>query len=167
MFSLLKPQPLCTHAHADAHAHTGNRRTFRILFSHGQRQACGKHTVGIMHRTRHVGRPTNPRLNAASTHFSTRPKLSSCPTTPFTVSMGIANETPEYEPVWVGSRMAELIPITLPLTSSKGPPLLPGLTTASVWMTPLIGRPSEGELMTRPRPVRQYRHRISEDQHLV
>ena len=37
---------------------------------------------------------------------------------------------------WAFGRIAVLIPINSPQTFSKGPPLLPGLIGASVWMSP-------------------------------
>mmetsp|Transcript_112086 Transcript_112086/g.222789 ORF Transcript_112086/g.222789 Transcript_112086/m.222789 type:complete len:222 (-) Transcript_112086:541-1206(-) len=58
-----------------------------------------------------------------------------------TVSIGMARPTPEKVPVPV--RMAVFTPTTCPSELSNGPPLLPGLIEASVWITPLIGRPPE------------------------
>jgi hypothetical protein len=40
-----------------------------------------------------------------------------------------------------GEMIALLTPITRPLESSSGPPELPGLTAASVWMTLETSRP--------------------------
>ncbi len=48
------------------------------------------------------------------------------------MSMGIAKPTPALERVEVA--IAALIPITLPSRSTSGPPELPGLIAASVWM---------------------------------
>jgi hypothetical protein len=45
--------------------------------------------------------------------------------------------------------MAVLTPISRPDESSSGPPLLPGLMAASVWMHPWIGRPP-APLTSRP-----------------
>mmetsp|Transcript_15158 Transcript_15158/g.41734 ORF Transcript_15158/g.41734 Transcript_15158/m.41734 type:complete len:231 (-) Transcript_15158:139-831(-) len=56
-----------------------------------------------------------------------------------TVSMGIARPTPANVPLPV--RIAVLMPMTFPSLFINGPPLFPGLMEASVWMTPLIGRP--------------------------
>mmetsp|Transcript_66303 Transcript_66303/g.153993 ORF Transcript_66303/g.153993 Transcript_66303/m.153993 type:complete len:217 (-) Transcript_66303:784-1434(-) len=56
-----------------------------------------------------------------------------------TVSMGMARPTPAKVPLPLN--MAVLTPTTLPSLLSNGPPLLPGLMEASVWMTPLIGLP--------------------------
>ncbi len=55
-----------------------------------------------------------------------------------TSSMGIAKPRP-IEPAAVPTavpevRIEELIPTTLPARSTSGPPLLPGLMAASVWM---------------------------------
>ena len=49
-----------------------------------------------------------------------------------TVLDGIANPMPENSPVL--DLMAVLTPITLPCMSSSGPPELPGLIAASVWI---------------------------------
>ena len=46
----------------------------------------------------------------------------------------IPTETPD------GLKMAVFTPINRPALSSSGPPELPGLMAASVWMTSLIGR---------------------------
>ena len=37
--------------------------------------------------------------------------------------------------------MAVVIPTNRPALSNNGPPELPGLTAALVWITPVIGRP--------------------------
>ena len=63
----------------------------------------------------------------------------SCATVVRTWSLGMAKPTPML-PLWPlrsdpGARaMAELTPITWPCMSSSGPPELPGLIAASVWM---------------------------------
>ncbi len=53
-------------------------------------------------------------------------------------SLGMAKPRPMLPPVVPpvpGTRaMAELTPMTLPLRSSSGPPELPGLIAASVWI---------------------------------
>ena len=60
---------------------------------------------------------------------------------------GIANPTPEFEPefVWIWS----LRPSTWPSPSSSGPPELPGLIAASVWIAPSIVK-LLGAVMLRP-----------------
>ena len=68
--------------------------------------------------------PIHPRL--------TLPFSLSWVTTPFTVSAGIANAMPTDPPD--GETIAVLTPITLPSTSKVGPPELPRLTGASIWM---------------------------------
>jgi hypothetical protein len=62
------------------------------------------------------------------------------------VSTGTAKPTPALVPV--GLKMAEVMPITRPLLSSSGPPELPRLMAASVWMMPVIVRLS-GPSMVR------------------
>jgi hypothetical protein len=57
--------------------------------------------------------------------------------------MPIAKQMPCAQPA-----MAVLMPITLPFASTRGPPELPGLSGASVWMTLSISRPE------RPRKLR-------------
>ena len=49
-----------------------------------------------------------------------------------TMLIGIANPTPWYPPLRVA--IAVLMPITCPDRLTSGPPLLPGLIAASVWM---------------------------------
>ncbi len=49
-----------------------------------------------------------------------------------TVSEGVAKPRPIEPPV--GDRMAVLMPITSPFMSNSGPPELPLLMAASVWM---------------------------------
>ena len=51
-----------------------------------------------------------------------------------TATTGIEKPTPELTPVTLA--MAELIPTTSPARLSSGPPELPGLMAASVWITP-------------------------------
>jgi len=48
--------------------------------------------------------------------------------------------------------MAVLMPMRRPALSSSGPPELPGLIAASVWMTSWIGRPLTDRI-SRPRPL--------------
>ena len=43
-----------------------------------------------------------------------------------------------------GCKIAEFMPIRRPALSSSGPPELPGLMAASVWIRPLSGRPLDG-----------------------
>ena len=45
--------------------------------------------------------------------------------------------------------ICEFTPTTAPRASSSGPPELPGLIAASVWMTSVIAEPS-GAWMSRP-----------------
>ena len=56
----------------------------------------------------------------------------------WTVLDGIANPTPELEPspdaVWLLVSIWSLRPSTWALASSSGPPELPGLMAASVWI---------------------------------
>ncbi len=54
---------------------------------------------------------------------------------------------PSLPPPWLA--ICELTPTTRPLESSSGPPELPGLIAASVWMTSAIVAPS-GAWMSRP-----------------
>mmetsp|Transcript_50337 Transcript_50337/g.100100 ORF Transcript_50337/g.100100 Transcript_50337/m.100100 type:complete len:200 (+) Transcript_50337:1234-1833(+) len=70
-------------------------------------------------------RLTYPCLRIASTFLET-------------VSIGIASPTPADAPLDV--RIAVFTPITRPCESSSGPPEFPGLTDASVWMQPRMGR---------------------------
>jgi len=64
-----------------------------------------------------------------------------------TVSLEIANPTPALDPefVWIWS----FSPSRCPLASSRGPPELPGLIAASVWIAPVIVKPF-GAWMLRP-----------------
>ena len=50
----------------------------------------------------------------------------------------MAKPMPALAPL--GLWMAVFTPMRRPALSSSGPPLLPGLMAASVWMTPLIRR---------------------------
>ena len=70
----------------------------------------------------------------------TCPSRMSCGTAFATLSMGIAKPTPADVPVFVN--MAVFTPITRPLESRRGPPLLPGLMAASVWIPPDIVLPA-------------------------
>jgi len=67
-----------------------------------------------------------------SQEYSTRPFSINSGTTRCTVLAGTAKPTPWNWPVSV--RMAVLTPITVPWESSSGPPELPGLISASIWM---------------------------------
>src|SRR5262249_60077842 len=60
-------------------------------------------------------------------------------TTGLTESIGMAKPMPAFVPE--GERMAVVTPITRPAESSNGPPELPGLMAASVWITLVISRP--------------------------
>ena len=60
--------------------------------------------------------------------------------------MGMANPMPMLP---LGPRIAVLMPTTLPAESSSGPPLLPGLMAASVWIKPSSVR-SFSPRMLRP-----------------
>src|SRR3979411_3214619 len=64
-----------------------------------------------------------------------------------TVFGGIAKPTPALEPelVWIWS----LSPSRWPLASSRGPPELPGLIAASVWIEPVMVK-LFGAWMARP-----------------
>ena len=66
------------------------------------------------------------------------------------VSTGTAKPMPT-EPWPPPVAIWELIPITRPFASSSGPPELPGLIDASVWITSLIWKPS-GAMISRWRP---------------
>src|SRR2546425_2284061 len=56
--------------------------------------------------------------------------------TRFAVLIGMANPMPMFPPD--GVKIAVLMPITRPSESNSGPPELPGLMAASVWMTSSI-----------------------------
>src|SRR5579859_6697184 len=66
---------------------------------------------------------------------------------------GIAKPTPELDPCPVGVVLLVSIwsakPSTLPLPSSSGPPELPGLIGASVWIAPVMVK-LLGAVMLRP-----------------
>ena len=68
--------------------------------------------------------PIHPRV--------TEPCSRSWSTTARTVVAGMANAIPTLPPD--GEKIAVFTPITLPLTSKVGPPELPRLTGASIWM---------------------------------
>mmetsp|Transcript_60779 Transcript_60779/g.181064 ORF Transcript_60779/g.181064 Transcript_60779/m.181064 type:complete len:351 (+) Transcript_60779:258-1310(+) len=91
-----------------------------------------------------TGRRTKPLAMMLSTFFET-------------VSMGMARPTPAKEPLPL--RMAVLTPMTCPSEFSRGPPLLPGLIEASVWTTPLMGRPPWPSIL-RERPLMMPRLRL-------
>mmetsp|Transcript_28635 Transcript_28635/g.72866 ORF Transcript_28635/g.72866 Transcript_28635/m.72866 type:complete len:298 (-) Transcript_28635:467-1360(-) len=80
----------------------------------------------------------------------TLPFAMSCGTTRATVSAGMANPTPTLVPVLV--KMAVLMPTSAPELSSSGPPLLPGLMAASVWMPPGMDDPTS-DLISRLSPL--------------
>ena len=61
--------------------------------------------------------------------------------------IGTANPTLNCE-----RSISVVMPITSPREFSSGPPELPGLIAASVWMMSIIGRPS-GASIDRPRPL--------------
>ena len=71
-----------------------------------------------------IDTPSHPRV--------TLPRSLSCGSTSLAMSMGIAKPMPMEPPV--GLKMAVLIPTASPLMLSRGPPLLPRLIEASVWM---------------------------------
>ena len=82
-----------------------------------------------------------------------RPLLMSDGTTRLTRSAGIAKPMPELLPL--AERIALLTPISRPALSSSGPPELPGLMAASVWITPTTSRKlavgsSRSSALTRP-----------------
>ena len=64
----------------------------------------------------------------------------SCGTTRRTLSMGMAKPTPAEVPVLV--KMAVFTPMRRPRESSSGPPELPGLIAASIWMPPAMVLPA-------------------------
>ena len=72
--------------------------------------------------------------------------------TALTVLLGMAKPTPLSLPwpvlVLEPETICELMPMTSPAESSSGPPELPGLSAASVWITPLMVAPS-GALICR------------------
>ena len=85
--------------------------------------------------------PLNPSSGRSSCPFAI-----SCGTTRFRVSTGMAKLTPALYPVWV--LIDVFMPITRPAESSSGPPELPGLMAASVWIAPRIFRWSAESVMT-------------------
>ena len=72
---------------------------------------------------------------------STWPADSSCGITVLAVSTGTAKPIPTLPPVPLPVAIWELIPTTRPRASSSGPPELPGLSAASVWITLSIRNP--------------------------
>ena len=79
----------------------------------------------------------------------TRPCRTSSPSTKFAVFEAIAKQMP-----WVPRMIAVLMPITSPREDTSGPPELPGLSAASVWMTSSISRP----LRARKRAAERRHH---------
>ena len=89
--------------------------------------------------------------------------------------IGTAKLIPADWPTWL--MIAVFMPITWPRVFSSGPPELPGLIAASVWMIPLIIRPflalsERSRLLTIPeveRPLESERvaqgHDLLADQH--
>jgi hypothetical protein len=73
------------------------------------------------------------------------PFAMSCGTIDRTVSIGIAKPTPADVPVAV--KIAVLTPMTAPRESSSGPPELPGLIAASVWMPPAMTPPAGHDVL--------------------
>ena len=61
------------------------------------------------------------------------------------MSIGMANPMP-----LLPEAIAVLMPMTLPSASSSGPPELPGLIAASVWMRLLRGLSEPSVVMVRP-----------------
>ena len=61
--------------------------------------------------------------------------------------------------------MAVFIPIRFPELSRSGPPLLPGLIAASVWITSWIGRPVAAELISLLSPL--IRMKIDTNKHQI
>jgi hypothetical protein len=82
----------------------------------------------------------------------TRPSLISSPATSFAVSIEIAKAIP-----CAGWITAVLTPITRPSHATSGPPELPGLSAASVWITSSISRP-DCERRLRPSAHHAGRH---------
>ena len=83
--------------------------------------------------------PASPRLWASSAESgwsetpsqprTTLPLSTSWSTTRLTMLMGMAKPMP-----WPAATMAVLTPMTSPFRFTSGPPELPGLIEASVWM---------------------------------
>ena len=63
----------------------------------------------------------------------TRPFSLSCATVFIARSIGIANDN-AHVAAGAARRCSELMPTTSPFRLNSGPPELPGLTAASVWM---------------------------------
>ena len=68
--------------------------------------------------------PSQPRV--------TLPLVRSWSTTARARLIGVAKPMPMLPPLWL--KIAVLMPITRPCWSKSGPPELPGLIEASVWM---------------------------------
>ena len=64
-----------------------------------------------------------------------------CEATFLAVSIGTANPMPTEPLLPEPVAICELMPITRPSASISGPPELPGLIAASVWMTSEIVKP--------------------------
>ncbi len=75
------------------------------------------------------------------------PPSRSAPSDRLTTSTGTAKPTPSPPPELV--LICWLIPITLPAASTSGPPELPGLIAASVWMAPGIANSPLSDWMSR------------------
>src|SRR6185437_2520912 len=92
--------------------------------------------------TRAITTPLMPALATRSGSTGTMPMLGSvarpcamsCGTMRFTRSTGIAKPTPLEAPT--GDLIALVTPMRRPALSRSGPPELPGLIAASVWITP-------------------------------
>ncbi len=78
--------------------------------------------------------------------LATRPERMSSGTTRFAMSTGTANPIPTFPPDSL--KIAVFMPIISPREFNSGPPELPGLIAASVWMTPAICSP-EGDCSGR------------------
>ena len=76
-------------------------------------------------------------LTRRGTRSGPRRRARSCVSERRTVSTGTAKPTPSPPPPV--DRICELIPITRPRASTSGPPELPRLIAASVWIASLIG----------------------------
>ena len=72
---------------------------------------------------------------------STVPLSSSCWATSWTVLLGTAKPIPTEPPPLPPVAIWEVMPITRPEASISGPPELPGLIGASVWIASLIEKP--------------------------
>ena len=75
------------------------------------------------------------------------------------VSMGMAKPSPIEPPSLPGVapmlRMAVLIPTTAPVESTSGPPELPGLIAASVWMASITASASVSPAVEAHRAVQR------------